>query len=132
MFNTKVRLTDNLALLKDDDFEGMKTEEPQVMFHRASTETFNERMRYGRRSKIELLWRLQIYKKSDYNFYPWEKVVENDTLVASELTGTCGMVARLFSGNKLMELSKKERVRSRSISIRKFVDDLDSRNDLEF
>ncbi|GAA5925449.1 hypothetical protein JCM10213_008793 [Rhodosporidiobolus nylandii] len=50
-------------------------EEPQVGFRYDSTETFQEAMRYGRRSKLELLWRLGAIPYSrglDRRTLPWE------------------------------------------------------------
>ncbi|GAA5870484.1 hypothetical protein JCM16303_002023 [Sporobolomyces ruberrimus] len=50
-------------------------EEPQVGFRYDSTESFQEAMRYGRRSKLELLWRLGAIPYSralDRRTLPWE------------------------------------------------------------
>ncbi|KDE08285.1 hypothetical protein MVLG_01548 [Microbotryum lychnidis-dioicae p1A1 Lamole] len=50
-------------------------EEPQIGFRYDSTEDFQEAMRYGRRSKLELLWRLGAipYSKGlDQRTLPWE------------------------------------------------------------
>ncbi|GAA6047811.1 hypothetical protein JCM3770_004654 [Rhodotorula araucariae] len=50
-------------------------EEPQVGFRYDSTESFQEAMRYGRRSKLELLWRLGAVPYSrglDRRTLPWE------------------------------------------------------------
>ena len=50
-------------------------EEPQVGFRYDSTESFQEAMRYGRRSKLELLWRLGAipYARAlDRRTLPWE------------------------------------------------------------
>ncbi|GAA6004395.1 hypothetical protein JCM10207_000707 [Rhodosporidiobolus poonsookiae] len=50
-------------------------EEPQVGFRYDSTESFQEAMRYGRRSKLELLWRLGAIpysRKLDRRTLPWE------------------------------------------------------------
>ncbi|KAL8283667.1 hypothetical protein RQP46_005462 [Phenoliferia psychrophenolica] len=51
-------------------------EEPQVGFRYDSTESFQEAMRYGRRSKLELLWRLGAIPYSrglDRRTLPWEQ-----------------------------------------------------------
>ncbi|KAK4700029.1 hypothetical protein P7C70_g6220, partial [Phenoliferia sp. Uapishka_3] len=51
-------------------------EEPQIGFRYDSTETFQEAMRYGRRSKLELLWRLGAIPYSrglDRRTLPWEQ-----------------------------------------------------------
>ncbi|BGP04599.1 hypothetical protein JCM10049v2_000401 [Rhodotorula toruloides] len=50
-------------------------EEPQIGFRYDSTESFQEAMRYGRRSKLELLWRLGAIPYSrglDRRTLPWE------------------------------------------------------------
>ncbi|KAM0793454.1 hypothetical protein ACM66B_000897 [Microbotryomycetes sp. NB124-2] len=50
-------------------------EEPQIGFRYDSTEDFQEAMRYGRRSKLELLWRLGAIPYSrglDRRTMPWE------------------------------------------------------------
>lgn len=50
-------------------------EEPQIGFRYDSSETFQEAMRYGRRSKLELLWRLGAIPYSrglDKRTLPWE------------------------------------------------------------
>ncbi|KAK4057592.1 hypothetical protein OIO90_001237 [Microbotryomycetes sp. JL221] len=50
-------------------------EEPQIGFRYDSTENFQEAMRYGRRSKLELLWRLGAIPYSrglDRRTMPWE------------------------------------------------------------
>ncbi|KAI5479538.1 hypothetical protein MNV49_003480 [Pseudohyphozyma bogoriensis] len=50
-------------------------EEPQIGFRYDSTETYQEAMRYGRRSKLELLWRLGAipYARGlDKRTLPWE------------------------------------------------------------
>ena len=50
-------------------------EEPQVGFRYDSTESFQEAMRYGRRSKLELLWRFGAIPYSrglDRRTLPWE------------------------------------------------------------
>ncbi|KAM0756132.1 hypothetical protein T439DRAFT_320823 [Meredithblackwellia eburnea MCA 4105] len=51
-------------------------EEPQIGFRYDSTESFQEAMRYGRRSKLELLWRLGAipYARGlDRRTLPWEQ-----------------------------------------------------------
>ncbi|GAA5861421.1 hypothetical protein JCM3774_000243 [Rhodotorula dairenensis] len=52
-------------------------EEPQIGFRYDSTESFQEAMRYGRRSKLELLWRLGAipYARGlDKRTLPWEVI----------------------------------------------------------
>jgi len=50
-------------------------EEPQIGFRYDSTESYQEAMRYGRRSKLELLWRLGAIpysRRLDSRTLPWE------------------------------------------------------------
>lgn len=52
-------------------------EEPQIGFRYDSTESYQEAMRYGRRSKLELLWRLGAIPYSrglDKRTLPWEVI----------------------------------------------------------
>ena len=46
--------------LFDPTFTADANEEPQIMFRNDAIERFDETMRYGRRPKVELLWRLGV------------------------------------------------------------------------
>lgn len=91
--NNDVRANNSISLVpKDSSHEGRSAEddaeanhrpaaapetpeEPQIGFRYDSTETFQEAMRYGRRSKLELLWRLGAVPYSrglDRRTMPWE------------------------------------------------------------
>jgi hypothetical protein len=57
------------------DAAPLTPDEPQIGFRYDSTESFQEAMRYGRRSKLELLWRLGAIPYSralDRRTLPWE------------------------------------------------------------
>ncbi|KNC84957.1 hypothetical protein SARC_02848 [Sphaeroforma arctica JP610] len=60
-----VRLQSNGDLF-DPTFEPNAKEEPQIIFRNDAIERFNENMRYGRRPKVEMLWRLKVAG-------PWDK-----------------------------------------------------------
>ncbi|WP_245521437.1 hypothetical protein, partial [Mesorhizobium sp. M3A.F.Ca.ET.175.01.1.1] len=51
------RIVDN-ALLLDETLTPPAQEEPQIIFRNDTTELFDEEYGYGRRPKIEMLWRL--------------------------------------------------------------------------
>lgn len=91
--NDDVRRNNSIALVpKDNAHEGGSAiddaeanhrpaaapdtpEEPQIGFRYDSTESFQEAMRYGRRSKLEILWRLGAIPYSralDRRTLPWE------------------------------------------------------------
>ena len=59
------RVLDNTQLLADT-FIPVPVEEPQLIFRMDAKEEFNEDFWYGRRDKVELLWRLGIPGKWDY------------------------------------------------------------------
>ena len=66
------RIIDNADLLKDD-FAPAAEEEPQVVFRSDSAETFDERHPYGRRPKVDLLWRLGVPGVWDrWRYDPWD------------------------------------------------------------
>lgn len=73
------RILNNTQLLLYDN--GGKTgwtpnanEEPQVIFRQDSSDEFDKDMRYGRRPKVELLWRIGVPKTSFFlKSLPWEQ-----------------------------------------------------------
>ncbi len=68
-----MRCLNNQDLL-DPDLVPDAVEEPQILFRRDSIERFNEKARYGRRPKAEMLWRLKVPGKWDrWQFDPWER-----------------------------------------------------------
>ncbi|KCZ87584.1 family 2 glycosyl transferase [Hyphomonas johnsonii MHS-2] len=79
------------------------TEEPQIIFHHDAAEMFNESFCYGRRPKVELLWRLKVPGVWDkYRDDAWDQ----DRLPHSEdsnRVGRAGWTARLFSGMSDLE-----------------------------
>eukprot|EP00158_Paraphelidium_tribonemae_P006606 Partr_v1_DN27898_c0_g1_i1_m22554 len=126
------RLTDNANILADASYYNA-TEEPQVIFRYDSTWLFKHDMRYGRRPKVEMLWRLGAagYDPSTYNYHPWELYhlsnVHTQTAMNETSVGTCGWVARLFSGDFKQEVKGGHQTRNykRSIGIRRHIDILD-------
>lgn len=124
------RVTDNDQLL-DPLLEPNAVEEPQILFRRDAEEEFNEAYRYGRRPKVEMLWRLGVPG-------PWERWRNNSWDVPfprccddANQVETAGWVARLNSGFKALEqddqASFKNRGQARQNAIRDFIDSLDAR-----
>lgn len=127
------RLINNSQLLDGSDTRPITPEEPQVIFRYDSNKTFNEHMRYGRRSKLDLLWRLGVpstSKISDKLFFPWE-FHDSYQVITKVQYKKIGWVFRLFSGQASQELSKKEarplRAFNRLLAIQELIDNLDER-----
>ena len=114
------RITENTALLRDD-FTPHPVEEPQLMFRCDAEEEFNESFPYGRRSKVELLWRLGIPGPWDrWKDAPWDQKRRELSPQAQQF-GVAGWVGRLFSGMPNLEArgrsggSSRDRVRQDAI-----------------
>ena len=122
-------------------------EEPQVIFRADSLEEFHEGMRYGRRPKVELLWRIGVPKTSFFlKSLPWEErsthasassVKSVDSTMATAASSIhnvkmyrpTGWTARLFSGNPSQESSdeaSKKRNTNRIAGIHEFIDMVDA------
>jgi hypothetical protein len=86
---------------------------------------FSPFMRYGRRSKVELLWRLGVLGEwENYSIQPWERQFWSSSPEAG-LHRHVGWVARLFSGRQEQEMNRRRRNRNRMIGIRRLIDSLD-------
>jgi hypothetical protein len=106
------RMHDNNLLL-NKDFGAEFTEEPQILFRMDSREEFNEEYCYGRRSKVELFWRLGIPGKWDgWKDDPWD-LRRRPSSEESDNFDEAGWVARLFSGHANLEKSDDESFRQR-------------------
>ncbi|KAI3629465.1 hypothetical protein MIR68_012480 [Amoeboaphelidium protococcarum] len=94
----------NNQLLLDSKFIPEPLDEPQVVFRAGASQRFDPDMRYGRRSKVELLWRLGVVsrEKQKYSFMPWEKSASSPTVPDRQVM-YCSWVARLFSGKAEQE-----------------------------
>ncbi|KAI7856690.1 hypothetical protein BDC45DRAFT_437307 [Circinella umbellata] len=126
------RLLNNSVLLNNQDERPKIHEEPQIIFRYDSTEEYNLNMRYGRRSKLELLWRLGAKEDRRLNkptvaWEPMERPYSKD----KGNFRTIGWVFRLFSGNPKQEENKKEassiRAFNRLLAIQSSLDGLDER-----
>ncbi|MFP7299296.1 glycosyltransferase family A protein [Neobacillus niacini] len=118
------RVLENKQLLADT-FIPVPVEEPQLIFRLDANEEFNENFWYGRRDKVELLWRLGISGKWDY----WkDDFWDSKRLPFSKETGQhgqAGWVARLFSGMTSLEKNSKQRNITRFEAIIKTIQYLD-------
>ena len=88
-------------------------EEPQLIFHRSAQGRFHDRLRYGRRNKIEMIQRLHIRGPWDKwsPYLPWEyKELDPLLEVVPDVEGSeeakpvqIGFVTRLSSGRSHLE-----------------------------
>lgn len=141
-----VRLTKNSNAL-DESRSVNATEEPQVAFRNDALFKFDEQMRYGRRSKLELLWRLsKAFNKSTTanepvvmqrlftieSSFPWEtkpNFAIKSSATKNERWAYSGHVYRLFSGDAEQERPTLEaasrRAMSRTVGVHKLINHLD-------
>ncbi len=101
------RVTDNTSLLEPDArFEAL--EEPQVIFRCDANHSFNPEFFYGRRPKVELLWRLGVPGKwDDWYFEPWD-LPGPDYSEQAGCYAYAGRVARLNSGQAYLEVNSSK------------------------
>ncbi|KAG2196801.1 hypothetical protein INT47_002728 [Mucor saturninus] len=124
------RLLNNSVLLNNLDERPKTPEEPQIIFRHDATEEYNLNMRYGRRSKLELLWCLGALENRRLNrpTVPWEPTERPYSKDKGNFKNI-GWVFRLFSGNPSQEENKKEatsiRAFNRLMAIQSSLDSLD-------
>ncbi|WP_231757165.1 alginate lyase family protein [Microbulbifer elongatus] len=99
------RITENSKLL-DKEYMPEAAEEPQILFRADSKSEFNEDYSYGRRPKVELLWRLGVPGTWDrWPIEPWDLACPPYSSEAGQFTYS-GWVARLYSGKANLEKQK--------------------------
>lgn len=109
------RILDNADLLKND-FMPKAEEEPQLVFRCDAVETFDERHPYGRRPKVDLLWRLGVPGIWDrWRYDPWDVRASMPSTEARQ-HGQAGWVARLYSGQGTLEQSDHKSFRNRGLA----------------
>jgi len=123
------RIVDN-ALLLDPTFSPPAEEEPQIIFRSDTTQLFDENYGYGRRPKVEMLWRLGVPGPWDrYRDDTWD--FPRPALAADAgLFQKAGWVARLDSGRSHLEIGKAgfvARLASRDQAIVRMIDQCDAR-----
>jgi hypothetical protein len=119
------RILGNEQLL-DPNFRPNADEEPQILFRYDAMQDYNERtVKYGRFSKIEMIWRLGVPGKWDeWRYQPWDKVGMQKCYEHGNYQ-YAGWVARLFSGNKELETDSTKRNHGRMQSIIHLLDSID-------
>jgi hypothetical protein len=96
------RVVDNKQLLSKK-FNPEPLAEPQLIFRKDAFEEFNEEFCYGRRSKVELFWRLGIPGKWDrWHDDPWDRRRRPKSGEKRQF-GVAGWTARLSSGMENLE-----------------------------
>ncbi|MEX2415483.1 MAG: alginate lyase family protein [Paenibacillaceae bacterium] len=109
------RVVNNKQLLADE-FTPRPVEEPQLIFRDDSIEEFYEKFCYGRRSKVELFWRLAIPGEWDcWKDDPWDQPRRPKSSEAGQF-GAAGWTARLFSGMKKLEQDNKASFKQRGLA----------------
>lgn len=126
------RLLEN-SELAEADFEPRRFDEPQLGFRWDAIETFDEKLRYGRRSKAELLGRIGVeHWSTSWHRHPWEQADDRAPSVEAGRFATAGWVARLASGQPEQDLAGEEalrlRTQARMRGVRRFLDSLDQRH----
>jgi hypothetical protein len=124
------RVTNNQQLL-DRTFRPVAREEPQIAFRADATLEFNEDYFYGRRPKVELLWRLGVPGEWDHwKLEPWDLPSPLFAAQAGQFS-TVGWVARLDSGRPDLErdsaVGKVNRGTARVTAVKQLLDTLDER-----
>ncbi|KAG0188768.1 hypothetical protein DFQ28_004376 [Apophysomyces sp. BC1034] len=122
------RLLNNTELLNVDE-RPTTPEEPQIVLRFDATEEYNINMRYGRRSKLELLWRLGALENRRLKaVVPWEQLERPYSKDKGNFR-IAGWVFRLFSGNQQQEENRKQassiRAFNRLLAIQSYLDSLD-------
>jgi alginate lyase len=122
------RVANNGSLLATD-FVPDVGEEPQIVFRRDASEEFDEAHPYGRRPKVELIWRLSVNGDWDtWNDDPWDLPRPPHAAEAGQFAWA-GWVARLESGHAHLEAKgnaiRSDRGRARVQAIRRTLDQLD-------
>ncbi|KAF7726973.1 hypothetical protein EC973_008168 [Apophysomyces ossiformis] len=122
------RLLNNTELLHIDE-RPSAPEEPQIIFRFDAMEEYNVNMRYGRRSKLELLWRLGALENRRLKpVVSWEQLERPYSRDKGNFR-TVGWVFRLFSGNPQQEENKRQalsmRAFNRLLAVQSYLDRLD-------
>lgn len=99
------RIVDNVVLL-DENIAPPAIEEPQIIFRSDTAQLFDEKYGYGRRLKVEMLWRLGVPGYWD-RFRDDQLDFPRPALTADAgLFQNAGWVARLHSGHSHLEIGR--------------------------
>jgi hypothetical protein len=89
--------------LLEPGYRPQEFDEPQILFRRDAREEFDPRYVYGRRPKVELLWRLGVPGPWDkWSDEPWD-CPRRSRASGAPSYATCGWVNRLESGQHELE-----------------------------
>jgi hypothetical protein len=127
------RITDNRDLLHPECYPPAE-DEPQIVFRRDTELEFDSEYFYGRRPKVELLWRLGVPGNWDtWMVEPWDLPCP-DYAEQAGCFEWAGWVARLFSGQKVLETNTElktliRRGTVRVTAVQRMLDDLDRKAD---
>lgn len=104
------RIVDNAQLLRPD-FNPVAQDEPQILFHREAGSGFDPRRPYGRRPKVDLLHRLDVWGPwMSWVSDPWDLPPEEIGPERRLYARSRGWVARLSSGNPHQEIGRQAAV----------------------
>lgn len=123
------RLDDNLQAF-DNDMAPWAVEEPQVVFRRDAAMRFDPAYPYGRRPKVELLWRLGVPGPWDeWGIEPWDLPCPeyHDDAGAFEWSGWVARLAAGSESNQARPAAASERMWARTQAINDFLESLDRR-----
>lgn len=126
------RVLDNRRMLEPDHAPPAE-EEPQIAFRCDAALSFDPAYPYGRRPKVELLWRLGVSGPWDgWPIGPWDFSVPAHAAEAGTAVSS-GWVARLYSGQRHLEaggdaVAFVERGLVRVEAIETFLSELDDRH----
>jgi len=100
------RLTDH-HVLSDPHYRPHAVEEPQILFRRDAVEQFDESFCYGRRPKVELLWRLGVPGSWDISSDDIWDLPRPELSAEAGQYAWAGWVARLPSGMNELEAANR-------------------------
>ncbi|MEX2964186.1 alginate lyase family protein [Microbulbifer sp. TYP-18] len=130
-FVPMARILDNQNLL-EENYRPEAVEEPQMIFRADSAEEFDPGYCYGRRSKVELFWRLGYPGQWDYwPIEPWDFPCPGYSADMGKYAEG-GWVARLYSGKAEFEKPRDHKAwigrdEARTEAIANMLDMLDAR-----
>ena len=126
------RLLDNAFLLDPNYRPQDAREEPQIAFRSDTQDEFDENFRYGRRPKVEFLWRLGVpgpWDKWPKSIGSWETPPQRHLLDPTAEYRSVGYVFRLFSGSSRQESASSDGSRNRwnmrRVGTESYLDQLD-------
>lgn len=127
-----VRLDENLQAF-ESDVAARAVEEPQIVFRRDAALSFDPAFPYGRRPKVELLWRLGVPGPWDeWGIEPWDLPcpAHHDDAGAFEWAGWVARLAAAPAGNRSVPTEATDRTAVRTQAVVDFLEALDRRGEV--